>query len=82
MKKFNIIIAVGGNIYSETGDHPIEIARKAINSFDAFSISVKKSSSWYVSEPIPNNNQPYFFNCVAVTQKVFPYSGTQIGFGR
>ena len=63
-KNKKIIIGVGGNIRSEDGSHPIDIAIKAIDSFKDYSINVIKKSSWYVSEPIPKSNQPNFYNCV------------------
>ena len=64
MKINNIIIAVGGNLYSEDGLHPVEVCTKAINTLVKHSIIVEKKSKWYSSQPIPKSNQPNFFNCV------------------
>ena len=63
-KNKNIIIGVGGNISSKDGSHPIDIAIKAIDYLEKYSINVIKKSSWYESEPIPKSNQPNFYNCV------------------
>ena len=64
MKINNIIIGVGGNIYSENGCHPIEVCKTAIDTLVEYSIKVEKQSKWYSSEPIPKSDQPNFFNCV------------------
>ena len=64
MKIENLIIGIGGNISSDDGSHPIEVAIKAINSLKDYSIEVTKQSSWYETEPIPKSEQPNFFNCI------------------
>ncbi len=64
MKTENLIIGIGGNISSDDGSHPIEVAIKAINSLKDYSIEVTKQSSWYETEPIPKSDQPNFFNCI------------------
>ena len=68
MKRNKIIIGVGGNIYSENGSHPIEVCTNAISTLVDYSINVEKQSKWYSSEPIPNSNQPNFFNCVILAR--------------
>ena len=64
MKNYKIIIGIGGNINSEDGTHPIEVAINAINCLKDYSITVTKQSSWYETEPIPKSDQPNFFNCI------------------
>ena len=64
MQNQNIIISIGGNIKSEDGSHPIQVAEKAINCFKDYSITVMKRSKWYESDPIPKSDQPNFFNCI------------------
>ena len=64
MQNQKIIIGIGGNIYSEDGDHPIQVAIKAINYLRDYSIKVTYQSSWYESQPIPKSDQPNFFNCI------------------
>ena len=61
-----IIIGVGGNINSNDGSHPVQVARMAINSLKNYSIQVTKQSSWYETEPIPKSDQPNFFNCKVI----------------
>ena len=58
-----IIIGIGGNIKSNDGSHPVQVAMNAINCLQNFSIQVTEQSSWYESEPIPKSDQPNFFNC-------------------
>ena len=59
-----IIIGIGGNIKSNDGSHPVQVAMNAINCLQNFSIQVTEQSSWYESEPIPKSDQPNFFNCI------------------
>jgi 2-amino-4-hydroxy-6-hydroxymethyldihydropteridine diphosphokinase len=61
-----IIVAIGGNLYSKNGLHPVEICQEAINSLKSMSIIIEKQSSWYRSDPIPKSDQPKFFNSVLV----------------
>ena len=61
-----VIIGIGGNIYSTGGYHPVKICNEAIRSFQDYSIKVKKQSKWYNSKPIPRSDQPDFFNCVVI----------------
>ena len=32
-----------------------------------FPIFVEKKSSWYISNPVPNSNQPKYYNCLVNT---------------
>ena len=66
MNQNKIIIAIGGNLHSSNGLHPVEIGKKAIKSMKSMSINITKQSSWYRSDPIPKSNQPKFFNSVIV----------------
>ena len=63
-KLYNLIIGIGGNVYSSDGFHPIEIGKKAIMQMQSYSINIEKLSSWYISEAIPKRDQPNFFNCI------------------
>jgi 2-amino-4-hydroxy-6-hydroxymethyldihydropteridine diphosphokinase len=64
MNENNVIIGIGGNIYSSDGLHPIEIGEKALKSMEFMSIIIEKKSSWYRSDPIPKSDQPKFFNSI------------------
>ena len=66
MSHKKIIIAIGGNLHSKNGLHPVEVCQEAIKSLKCMSIIVEKQSSWYCSDPIPKSNQPKFFNSVLV----------------
>ena len=62
--KNKFIIAVGSNINSPKGFNPIENCNKAINELSKFNIKITQKSSWYLSEPIPKNSQPKYYNSV------------------
>ena len=64
MKNQKVIIGIGGNIKTEDGNHPIEVAIKAISFLKDYSIKITEQSSWYETEPIPKSQQPNFFNCI------------------
>ena len=66
MSHKKIIVAIGGNLHSKNGLHPVEICQEAIKSLKSMSIIVEKQSSWYSSDPIPKSDQPKFFNSVLV----------------
>lgn len=68
MKIKKVIISIGGNIRSDEGFHPIDIALKAIHIMKDFSINVKKQSRWYETEPIPKSDQPNFYNCIIIAK--------------
>ena len=64
MKTQKIIIGIGGNIRSYDGLHPIEVGMKAIEWLNVYDMEVIKESSWYETKPIPQSDQPNFFNCI------------------
>ena len=64
MKTQKIIIGIGGNIRSYDGLHPIEVGIKAIEWLNVYDMEVIKESSWYETKPIPQSDQPNFFNCI------------------
>ena len=66
MSHKKIIVAIGGNLHSKNGLHPVEICQEAIKSLKSMSIIVEKQSSWYRSDPVPKSDQPKFFNSVLV----------------
>ena len=68
MKQNKIIVAIGGNIFSRKGLHPVEIGEQAIKLMKSMSIFIEKQSSWYRTGPIPKSNQPKFFNSVIVAR--------------
>ena len=70
MSHKKIIIAIGGNLHSKNGLHPVEICQEAVKSLKSMSIIVEKQSSWYRSDPIPKSDQPKFFNSVLVASTI------------
>jgi 2-amino-4-hydroxy-6-hydroxymethyldihydropteridine diphosphokinase len=63
-----IVIAIGSNIYSSNGLHPVEIGQKAILAMKSMSMIIQKQSSWYISDPIPKSDQPKYFNSVLIAK--------------
>ncbi len=68
MNQSKIIIAIGGNVNSADGLHPIEVGKKSIKLMNLNSMTVEKQSSWYISNPVPKSDQPNFFNCVVIAK--------------
>ena len=64
MKNKNLIISIGANIKNPNGLSPIETCKKAIKAIEDNNITVIKKSKWYISNPVPNNSEPKFFNCL------------------
>jgi 2-amino-4-hydroxy-6-hydroxymethyldihydropteridine diphosphokinase len=68
MSKKKIIVAIGGNLFSKDGLHPVQICQEAIKLLKPMSIIVEKQSSWYRSDPVPKSNQPKFYNSVLIAK--------------
>ena len=68
MDQNKLIIAIGGNIKSSDGTHPIDVGKKAIKLLEKFLIFVEKKSCWYISDPIPISDQPKYFNSVIIAR--------------
>ena len=67
MKYKKVIISIGANINNPNGFHPMETCEKAILEISNFPIFIEKKSSWYISNPVPNSNQPKYYNCLIIT---------------
>ena len=66
MKNKNLIISIGANIKNPNGLYPIQTCERAIKAIEDNQIIVIKKSKWYISDPVPKNSQPKFFNCLIV----------------
>ena len=68
MDQSKLIIAIGGNIKSSDGMHPIDVGKKAIKLLKNYLIFVEKKSCWYISDPIPISDQPKYFNSIIIAR--------------
>lgn len=59
-----ILIGIGSNLASRDYASPRETAAAALAALPALGIEVVVRSRWYLSEPIPASDQPWFVNAV------------------
>lgn len=59
-----ILIGIGANLPSEFGS-PAETLQAALKMLVGEGISIRKTSGFYESEPVPKSAQPWFVNAVA-----------------
>ncbi len=84
-----IIIALGANLPSDTYGPPAATLEAALNQLESNNIRVITRSSWYETEPVPSNGQPWYVNGVAVVdteleprQTLTILHGIEAAFGR
>ena len=60
-----ILIGIGSNLASSGYSSPVETAAAAVAALPSIGVEVVVCSRWYLSEPVPVSNQPWFVNAVA-----------------
>jgi 2-amino-4-hydroxy-6-hydroxymethyldihydropteridine diphosphokinase len=60
-----ILIAIGSNLAAPGYLSPHQTAEAALTAFREVGIQVETRSPWYLSEPVPASDQPWFVNGVA-----------------
>ena len=60
-----ILIGIGSNLASREYETPAATAAAAVAQLPALGIEVVARSPWYLSEPVPASDQPWFVNAVA-----------------
>src|SRR5947209_20474295 len=60
-----ILIGVGSNLASAQYATPIETATAAVAALPSIGVQVLARSHWYLSQPVPASDQPWFVNGVA-----------------
>ena len=60
-----ILIGIGSNLASREYATPREIAAAALAAMPGIGIEIVARSRWYLSEPVPVSDQPWFVNAVA-----------------
>ena len=68
-----ILIGIGSNLAARGFASPLETAKAAVEQLPAAGIEVVRRSQWYLSEPVPASDQPWFVNAaVAVEAELEP----------
>jgi len=60
-----ILIGIGSNLETPPYESPREVAEAALTALSARGVVITQRSSWYLSEPVPRSDQPWFVNGVA-----------------
>jgi 2-amino-4-hydroxy-6-hydroxymethyldihydropteridine diphosphokinase len=84
-----ILIGIGSNLPAPPAETPLETVVAALRALSRRGIRVIAHSGWYLSEPVPASDQPWFVNGVAIVEsKLAPPAlldgllATEAGFGR
>ena len=60
-----ILVGIGSNLAAPGYSSPLETARAALAELPPIGVALVASSRWYLSEPVPASDQPWFVNAVA-----------------
>jgi 2-amino-4-hydroxy-6-hydroxymethyldihydropteridine diphosphokinase len=63
-----IVIGIGSNLAAPTFASPQATAVAALARLPSLGIAVVRQSRWYLSEPVPPSDQPWFVNAVAIVE--------------
>ena len=63
-----ILVGIGSNLAAPRFGSPEDTASVAVARLPAIGIAVVRCSRWYLSEPVPPSDQPWYVNAVAVIQ--------------
>jgi 2-amino-4-hydroxy-6-hydroxymethyldihydropteridine diphosphokinase len=61
-----ILIGIGSNLPAPPAETPLRTAMTALDAVSAAGVRVDRHSGWYLSEPVPVSDQPWFVNGVAI----------------
>jgi 2-amino-4-hydroxy-6-hydroxymethyldihydropteridine diphosphokinase len=61
-----IIIGIGSNLAASPNTTPRETAERAVDALPGVGVRIAARSGWYLSEPVPASDQPWFVNGVAI----------------
>ena len=65
-----ILIGIGSNLAASGFDSPRATAAAAVRRLAERGIRIARLSSWYMSEPVPRSDQPWYVNALAVVATV------------
>src|SRR5258707_4089023 len=63
-----ILVGIGSNLAAPRFRSPQDTARAAVAQSPAIGVAVVRCSRWYLSEPVPPSDQPWYVNAVAVVE--------------
>ena len=63
-----ILIGIGSNLAAPPFGSPQDTVNAAIAKLPAIGITVARRSRWYLSEPVPPSDQPWYVNGVAAVE--------------
>jgi 2-amino-4-hydroxy-6-hydroxymethyldihydropteridine diphosphokinase len=61
-----ILIGIGSNLAAPPARTPLETAAAALAELPGIGVQVIRCSGWFLSEPVPISDQPWFVNSVAI----------------
>jgi 2-amino-4-hydroxy-6-hydroxymethyldihydropteridine diphosphokinase len=63
-----ILVGIGSNLAPSGFAEPRDTAAAALTQLREFGIAVQRRSRWYLSEPVPPSDQPWYVNAVAAVE--------------
>jgi 2-amino-4-hydroxy-6-hydroxymethyldihydropteridine diphosphokinase len=66
-----ILVGIGSNLAGTGYESPLQTAAAAIDELPKIGIDVLRRSQWYLSEPVPVSDQPWFVNGVIAANTEF-----------
>jgi 2-amino-4-hydroxy-6-hydroxymethyldihydropteridine diphosphokinase len=63
-----ILIGIGSNLAAAPAKTPLETAEAGLGALRRAGIRVAARSGWYLSEPVPVSDQPWFANAVVIAE--------------
>ena len=67
-----ILVAIGSNLAAPGFASPQDTAEAALNALPTIGLAVVARSPWYLSEPVPASDQPWFVNGVVAATSELP----------
>src|ERR1041385_3191930 len=70
-----ILVGIGSNLPAAGYESPLQTAAAALDELPNIGIGILRRSQWYLSEPVPVSDQPWFVNgVVAASAELAPES--------
>jgi 2-amino-4-hydroxy-6-hydroxymethyldihydropteridine diphosphokinase len=63
-----ILVGIGSNLAAPRFGSPQKTASAALAQLPAIGVAVVRCSRWYLSQPVPPSDQPWFVNAVAMVE--------------
>jgi 2-amino-4-hydroxy-6-hydroxymethyldihydropteridine diphosphokinase len=63
-----VVIGIGSNLAAPPFASPLHTAAAAVARLSGLRITVVRRSRWYLAEPVPPSDQPWYVNAVAIVE--------------